>query len=528
MVHRNFVMRLVGLFGLLILLTDLTASQAALSAGDNSCSTDHLKNSEACNTLQGFGSNVALDNATGVTIAGGGEIDLPNRVTGNFGSVGGGIDNQAGAQAVVAGGSDNNAEGYRTSVGGGSSNHAITAYSTIAGGTNNTTSAIHATIGGGSDNTASARDATIAGGSGNIASFTGATVGGGGYNTADSLQATVGGGGHNAAIGTYSTVSGGSGNRARALDTAIGGGSGNSASADEATISGGLANRATAKFSTVGGGSQNLAGSADDASLDGRYATVGGGQNNTASGSFSTIPGGSFNRADGAFSFAAGRRARVDPAHPGTFNFADSNDSDFTSLAPNEFAVRATGGVRFVTGIDAAGNPIASVRIAKGSGAWEFQSDASAKAHLNPVDGREILRELSQIPISTWNYKTEDSSVRHIGPMAQDLAIMGVGEDSHYINMVDANGIALAAIQGLDQIVRQEIDSRDAQIAELKAENAAQQSQLSALALRVSELEQKTKSSDALSPSGLTGGNLLFAGLGLIGLVKAIYAHPRR
>jgi hypothetical protein len=103
-----------------------------------------------------------------------------------------------------------------------------------------------------------------------------------------------------------------------------------------------------------------------------------------------------------------------------------------------------------------------------------------------------------------------------------------VGEDSHYINMVDASGIALAAIQGLDQIVRQEIDSRDAQIAELKAENAAQQSQLSALALRVSELEQKTKSSDALSPSGLAGGNLLFAGLGLIGLVKAIFAHSRR
>lgn len=528
MIHRQFVTRLVVLFGLLILLSDLSGPQVSLSAADNNCTTDRLKNSVACNAIQGFAGNEALNNATGVTIAGGGEIDLPNRVTGKFGTVGGGMDNQAGEQALVAGGANNSAEGYRTAIGGGSSNRAITAYSTIAGGTNNITSAIHASIGGGSDNEASARDATIGGGSGNIASFTEATVGGGGYNIADNLQATVSGGGHNAATGTYSTVSGGSGNHARALDTTIGGGSGNNASADEATIGGGLANRATDKFSTVGGGSRNLAGSAADNPLDGQYATVGGGQNNTASGAFSTVPGGSFNRAAGAFGFAAGRRAQVDPTHPGTLIFADSTDADFTSIAANEFAVRATGGVRFVTGIDSSGNPIAGVRIARGSGAWEFQSDAGAKANLSPVEGREILQELSRIPISTWSYKTEDPSIRHIGPMAQDFAKMGVGEDSHYINTVDANGVALAAIQGLDQIVRQEIDSRDAQIAALKAENAAQQVRLAALDLRVSELEQRLRSGDVSSPSGLTGGNLLFAGLGLIGLVAAMHSYPRR
>jgi hypothetical protein len=37
--------------------------------------------------------------------------------------------------------------------------------------------------------------------------------------------------------------------------------------------------------------------------------------------------------------------------------FSDSNAFNFTSAAANEFAVRATGGFRFVTGIDATGNP---------------------------------------------------------------------------------------------------------------------------------------------------------------------------
>ena len=144
------------------------------------------------------------------------------------------------------------------------------------------------------------------------------------------------------------------------------------------------------------------------------------------------------------------------------------------------------------------------------------------------VDGREILQELTRVPISTWSYKTEDSSIRHIGPMAQDLAQLGLGEDSHYINTADANGVALAAIQGLYQIVHQEIDSRNAEIAALRAENAAQQARLAALDVRVSELEQRAKSGGASSPVGLTGGNLLFAGLGLIGLVATMRSYARR
>src|SRR5258708_1951707 len=94
-------------------------------------------------------------------------------------------------------------------------------------------------------------------------------------------------------------------------------------------------------------------------------------------------------------------------------------------------------------------------------------SDRNVKREFAPVDTANILNRVAQLPITTWSYKAEDQSVRHIGPMAQDFAEMfGVGQDDKHINMVDANGIALAAIQALYE----KINERDVQIAELRAE----------------------------------------------------------
>ncbi len=49
-----------------------------------------------------------------------------------------------------------------------------------------------------------------------------------------------------------------------------------------------------------------------------------------------------------------------------------------------------------------------------------------------------------------WNLKSQDPSIRHIGPMAQDFAAaFGVGEDDRHITASDADGVAFAAIQAL-------------------------------------------------------------------------------
>ena len=100
-----------------------------------------------------------------------------------------------------------------------------------------------------------------------------------------------------------------------------------------------------------------------------------------------------------------------------------------------------------------------------GSGSWSSLSDRNAKTNFTPINPRELLERLAQLPIQTWNYKTQSESVRHIGPTAQDFAAaFRVGEDDRHIAMVDEGGVALAAIQGLNQKVEQ----KETEITELK------------------------------------------------------------
>ncbi len=74
--------------------------------------------------------------------------------------------------------------------------------------------------------------------------------------------------------------------------------------------------------------------------------------------------------------------------------------------------------------------------------------------------------------MATWSYKSQDPSIRHIGPMAQDFAeAFQVGEDSKHITTVDADGVALAAIQGLNEIVKErnmQLEAQGRDIVELR------------------------------------------------------------
>jgi hypothetical protein len=107
-------------------------------------------------------------------------------------------------------------------------------------------------------------------------------------------------------------------------------------------------------------------------------------------------------------------------------------------------------------------------------------SDARAKHGFTPVDGGEVLLRLRSVPISTWSYRSDASGARHMGPMAQDFfAAFGLGADDRHIAALDVNGVALAAIQELDRMMR----ARDERIADLERENAD-------LEERVARLEQ--------------------------------------
>ena len=89
-------------------------------------------------------------------------------------------------------------------------------------------------------------------------------------------------------------------------------------------------------------------------------------------------------------------------------------------------------------------------------------SDRNVKENFSPVDPADILEKVAGLPISRWNYQA-DADTPHIGPMAQDFhAAFGVGPDNTRIATVDADGVALAAIQALAR-----------ENAELKRENRA-------------------------------------------------------
>ena len=74
----------------------------------------------------------------------------------------------------------------------------------------------------------------------------------------------------------------------------------------------------------------------------------------------------------------------------------------------------------------------------------------------------EDSARLREVPVSSWNYLTQEEEVRHVGPMAQDFhAAYGLnGDDDRHLLSVDTNGVALAAIQGLNAKLERENAAR--------------------------------------------------------------------
>lgn len=70
--------------------------------------------------------------------------------------------------------------------------------------------------------------------------------------------------------------------------------------------------------------------------------------------------------------------------------------------------------------------------------------------------------------------------------MAQDFyAAFGLGDSDKYIGTVDTDGVALVAIQGLHDLVKE----RESQIDLLRGENERQQQRIGRLEARLSTLE---------------------------------------
>ena len=444
---------------------------------------------------------------------GGGSGNLANV---DYATVGGGQVNFSGANSATVGGGDGNVStNLYTTVGGGYHNRAAGVSAAVGGGGNNWATGDFSVVGAGLANTASGRYGYVGGGSNNTAGVDFSTISGGKANIVGgllSVYSAIGGGKYNNAIGTASTIGGGILNRAEGWADTVAGGQenfaiGGSSGGDPVdgplewtitgacTVGGGYANQATTYAATVSGGGINTA--------SGNASTVCGGDENRATNSYAVACGGRGNLAGGQKSFAAGEWAWATLDGSFVWNsfpaIAPSNDDHrFHVFGANGFDVeyfsqRPDGGGTHWAGIGIiAGQTIGTWTGAflSDSGVWQNASDRNRKTAFATVNPREVLAKVAALSVQSWRYTNELDVVRHLGPTAQDFkATFGLGTDEKSIGTVDEEGVALAAIQGLNQKVdelKTELNSRDAENGELKQQNDS-------LARRLNELEATVK-----------------------------------
>jgi hypothetical protein len=279
-----------------------------------------------------------------------------------------------------------------------------------------------------------------------------------GYGSAAFGQNTRASGNYSFAAGQSTTASG---------DESAALGNSSTASADRAFAFNGTASAVGAV--AIGSGAQATS---DDALAMGPSSIAGGLASivlgpSIANGNFGVAIG-LQNSASGQFSVAIGKNART-ANRQGSIVLGDgcagfSSDSVFPT-ANNQVVMRGCGGVKVFTNQGLT----SGVELAAGGSGWSAVSDRNRKENFLSLDGEDVLARLRRVPVSSWNYISQDRSIRHMGPMAQDFhAAFGLGESELMINSVDIDGVNLAAVQALTA----RTDALRAENASLREENA--------------------------------------------------------
>jgi hypothetical protein len=306
----------------------------------------------------------------------------------------------------------------------------------------------------------------VAGGQNNTASGYGAFVGGGLANTASGDGSSIGGGGRN------------EGNQTLGGNTASGGAS---------TIPGGINNVAAGQYSFAAGqqakamhqgafvwaDSQNSAFSSttNDQFLVRAQGGVGINTSSTPDNSLS------INATAYLFSHVLYLRGDTGTDHNHALAY---NGNTTTNFGTGQYQVDGpalwgfSGGVLGTRNGGDHGALVWNTTSVTVNGTFNNNSDRNAKQDFSAVTPASILDKVAQLPLSEWSYKT-DAGTRHIGPMAQDFySAFNIGTDDRHIAPIDEGGVALAAIQGINQKLETEVKA-------LKAQNDALQTRLDTL-----------------------------------------------
>lgn len=333
------------------------------------------------------------------------------------------------------------------------------------------------------------------------------TTAGGMFSTALGLN-TIASGIHSVATGYLTRASGADSTALGHLTTA---GGPNSTATGKSTTANGTSSTAIGELTTASGVSSTATGygtiasghvstaighyttaSAEDSTAMGLRTTASAlgstamGWESTASGTYSTAMGfrstasGVSSTATGILTVAAGLGSTVmgtfaeaTSAAAGSFVYGDRSTVGSATMiratVPNQFIVRAAGGVGFYTSL----SPVIGVELSQNGSGWLNVSDVDVKTNFRDLADDDVLAKIAALPIREWNYVTQDASIRHVGPTAQDFrAAFGLGESLRHINTIDADGIALAAVKALEARTRaltRENDELRARLARLEA-----------------------------------------------------------
>jgi len=198
-------------------------------------------------------------------------------------------------------------------------------------------------------------------------------------------------------------------------------------------------------------------------------------------------------------------------ADPGT-----SSHLQLTATAPVIFNMEASGGNSYNTVVNSAGYNVARVGgnttiqvtsgdvVKLGSGllvtidtsgnvtatSHQNTSDVNLKEDFEVIDPREVLNKVVEMPVSKWQFKSEvdPEGRRHLGPMAQDFyAAFGLGTSDKTISTTDISGVAMAAIQGLNQ----KIEDKNAELSSMQEKNEKLEDRLAKLEALVNSMTEK-------------------------------------
>lgn len=130
--------------------------------------------------------------------------------------------------------------------------------------------------------------------------------------------------------------------------------------------------------------------------------------------------------------------------------------SDIDLISSDDIDLDAADDVELDAGDDILMFPGANGDV-KVDGAIVHSSDKNKKHSLVAIPEKNILQAVAELPIYEWSFKGDERGTRHIGPTAQDFhRLFRVGHDERFISTVDADGVALGAIQGLYELVQEQ------------------------------------------------------------------------